>query len=279
MDSINYAVVFIEKNPHICGRMHFKPMFFTWKWKLLSCVQLFATPWTIQSMEFSSPEYWNALPFPSPGDLPNPGMEPRSPTLQADSLPAEPPGKPQEYWSGQPRPPPGELPDLGGNPGSPLQADSLPASYQGSPMVFSRANFKSVNTSLASKNTFVTQRQHLTWGGFTLKALMIKWRITEGWPPPIASYFIFIGGTSLYSKSGPPSWWIHVERVSNWKSGEEGPREVSQIPGLLLFGGLGALRHLKGWINLGARRTKIWSRACQDWGPSPHSTSGSSPQE
>ena len=115
-----------------------------------------------QSMEFSSPEYWSGVPFPSPGDLPNPGMEPRSPTLQADSLPAEPPGKPQEYWSGQPRPPPGELPDLGGNPGSPLQADSLPASYQGSPMVFSRANFKSVNTSLASKNTFVTQRQHLT---------------------------------------------------------------------------------------------------------------------
>ena len=45
-------------------------------------------------MEFSRPEYWSGLPFPSPGDLPNPGIEPRSPTLQADSLPAEPPGKP-----------------------------------------------------------------------------------------------------------------------------------------------------------------------------------------
>ena len=45
-------------------------------------------------MEFSRPEYWSVLPFPSPGDLPNPGIEPRSPTLQADSLPAEPPGKP-----------------------------------------------------------------------------------------------------------------------------------------------------------------------------------------
>ena len=52
------------------------------------------TPWTIQSMEFSRPEYWSGQPFPSPGDLPNPGIKPRSPALQADSLPAEPPGKP-----------------------------------------------------------------------------------------------------------------------------------------------------------------------------------------
>ena len=47
-------------------------------------------------MKFSRPEYWRGLPFPSPGDLPNPGIEPRSPTLQVDSLPAEPPGKPRE---------------------------------------------------------------------------------------------------------------------------------------------------------------------------------------
>ena len=45
-------------------------------------------------MEFSRPEYWSGYPFPSPGDLPNPGIEPRSPALQVDSLPAEPPGKP-----------------------------------------------------------------------------------------------------------------------------------------------------------------------------------------
>ena len=44
-------------------------------------------------MEFSRPEYWSGEPFPSPGDLPNPGIEPRSPTLQADSSPAEPQGK------------------------------------------------------------------------------------------------------------------------------------------------------------------------------------------
>ena len=63
-------------------------------WHSLSHVQLIATPWTIAcqaplSMGFSRQEYWNGLPFPSPGDLPNPGMEPESPELQADSLPIE----------------------------------------------------------------------------------------------------------------------------------------------------------------------------------------------
>ena len=47
----------------------------------------------IQSMEFSRPEYWSGWPFSSPGDLPNPGIEPRSPTLLVDSLPVEPQGK------------------------------------------------------------------------------------------------------------------------------------------------------------------------------------------
>ena len=56
------------------------------KGKSLSRVQLFATPWTVayqasQSMGFSRQEYWSGLPFPSPGDLPDPGIEPRSPTL------------------------------------------------------------------------------------------------------------------------------------------------------------------------------------------------------
>ena len=49
-------------------------------------------------MEFSRPEYWSGQPFPSPGDLPNPGIKPRSPTLQADSLPAEPQGKATMLW-------------------------------------------------------------------------------------------------------------------------------------------------------------------------------------
>ena len=57
-------------------------------------------PWTVVRqaslpMEFSRQEYWRGLPFPSPGDLPNPGIEPRSPALQTDSLPSEPAGKPK----------------------------------------------------------------------------------------------------------------------------------------------------------------------------------------
>ena len=67
--------------------------------KLLSRVQLFATPRTVAyqtslSMGFSRQEYWSGLPFPSPVYLPDPGIEPRPPTLQADALPSEPPGKP-----------------------------------------------------------------------------------------------------------------------------------------------------------------------------------------
>ena len=56
--------------------------------------RLFMTPRTMQPMEFSKPEYWSGLPCPYPGDLPNPGIEPRSLALWADSLPSEPPGKP-----------------------------------------------------------------------------------------------------------------------------------------------------------------------------------------
>ena len=72
------------------------------KVKSLSRVQLFATPWTVafqtpQSMEFSRQEYWGGLPFPSPGDLPDPGIKPRSPALQVDALPSEPPGKPYGF--------------------------------------------------------------------------------------------------------------------------------------------------------------------------------------
>ena len=52
------------------------------------------------SMEFSRPEYWSGQPFPSPVDLPNPGIKPRPPALQVDSLPAEPPGKPKNTGVG-----------------------------------------------------------------------------------------------------------------------------------------------------------------------------------
>ena len=61
--------------------------------------RLFETLWAVAyqaplSMGFSRQEYWSGMPFPSPRDLPDPGIEPRSPTLQADALPSEPPGKP-----------------------------------------------------------------------------------------------------------------------------------------------------------------------------------------
>ena len=67
--------------------------------KSLSRVRLFATPWTVAyqappSMGFSRQECWSGLPFLSPGDLLDPGMEPGSPALQADALPSEPPGNP-----------------------------------------------------------------------------------------------------------------------------------------------------------------------------------------
>ena len=71
----------------------------------LSHVQLFVTQWTVArqaplSMGFLRQEYWSGLPCPSPGDLPNPGIEPSSPALQVDSLPSEPPGKPMNTGVG-----------------------------------------------------------------------------------------------------------------------------------------------------------------------------------
>ena len=64
-----------------------------------SHAQLSATPWTVArqaplSTGFSRQEHWSGWPFASPGDLPDPGIKPRCPALQAGSLPSEPPGKP-----------------------------------------------------------------------------------------------------------------------------------------------------------------------------------------
>ena len=63
------------------------------------CLTLFATPWTTTHqaplfMGFPKQEYWNGLPFPFPGDIPDSGVKPRSLALPADSLPSEPPGNP-----------------------------------------------------------------------------------------------------------------------------------------------------------------------------------------
>ena len=76
------------------------------KVKSLSRVRLFAALWALAyqaslSMGFSRQEYWSGLPFPSPGDCPNSGTEPGSPTLQADALPSEPPGKLVEEFKGR----------------------------------------------------------------------------------------------------------------------------------------------------------------------------------
>ena len=70
------------------------------KVKSFSRVQLFVAPWTVAhqappSMGFSRQEYWSGLPLPSPGDLPDPGIEPGSPALEADVLTSKPPGKPK----------------------------------------------------------------------------------------------------------------------------------------------------------------------------------------
>ena len=71
------------------------------KVKSLNPLGLFEIPWTVAyqtppSMGFSRQEYWSGLPFPSPGDLPDPGIKPVSPELQADALLSEPPGSPSQ---------------------------------------------------------------------------------------------------------------------------------------------------------------------------------------
>ena len=96
------------------------------KVKSFSRVGLFATPWTVayqapQSVEFSRKEYWSGLPFPSPGDLPNPGIKSGSPALQADALPSEPPGDP------------GSIPGSGRSPGE-GNGNPLQYSYLENPM-------------------------------------------------------------------------------------------------------------------------------------------------
>ena len=84
--------------PYFCLKPQAPTSFSLSKVNLLSRVPLFVTPQTVAyqaslSMGFSRWEYWSGLPFPCPGDLPDPGIEPGSPALQADALPSEPPGK------------------------------------------------------------------------------------------------------------------------------------------------------------------------------------------
>ena len=93
----NNIVIYMCVCVCVCVCIHIYIYIVKVKLKLLSHVRLFATPWTVAyqappSVGFSRQEYWSGLPFPSPGDLPNPGIEPGSPALQADALPSEPPG-------------------------------------------------------------------------------------------------------------------------------------------------------------------------------------------
>ena len=85
----NFSILFLPTSLLFCMKV---------KVMLLSRVRLFTTPSTVayqapQSMEFSRQEYWSRLPFPSPWDLLDLGIEPGSPSLRANALPSEPPGK------------------------------------------------------------------------------------------------------------------------------------------------------------------------------------------
>ena len=87
----------VERETEYSKNTYYMPITYTrLKVKSLSRVRFFAIPWTVAhqappSMEFSRQEYWSGLPFPSPEDLPNSEIEPRSSALQVDALPSEPP--------------------------------------------------------------------------------------------------------------------------------------------------------------------------------------------
>ena len=100
---IQYIFFKLPLNSDVCLLYNYSCQSLRSEVKWLSRVRLFATPWTVAyqapSMGFSRQEYWSGLPFPSPGDLPNPEIEPGSPALWADALPSEPPGKPCQSLS------------------------------------------------------------------------------------------------------------------------------------------------------------------------------------
>ena len=109
---------------------------------MFSHVQLFATPWTIAcraplSMGFSRQEYQCGLSCPPPRDLPSPGIKPRSPSLQVDSLLSEPPGKPKNTEVGSLSLLEGERPNTEIKPVFPArQADSLAVELPGEPQIW-----------------------------------------------------------------------------------------------------------------------------------------------
>ena len=97
------VIIFLPRSKHLLIPWLQSPSAVILKVKLFSHVRLFATVsnQAPPSMGFSRQEYCSGLPFPSPGDLPDPGMEPRSLALQADALTSEPPGKPRNDFGAQ----------------------------------------------------------------------------------------------------------------------------------------------------------------------------------
>ena len=87
-------IIWFQRTPGILKIIVLKKGFRTLESESLSHVRLFVTPWTLQFIEFSRPEYWSGWPISSPTDLPNPGIKLGSPALQADSLPTGLSGKP-----------------------------------------------------------------------------------------------------------------------------------------------------------------------------------------
>ena len=101
LSDFHLVIMFLQKNPVKCKQCH------VWKWKWSHSVMSDSvTAWTVAyqaspSMGFSKQEYWSELPFPSPGDLPDPGIKPRSLVLQADTWPSEPQGKPRSCMASE----------------------------------------------------------------------------------------------------------------------------------------------------------------------------------
>ena len=96
----------IRRNARVLGKIHIPPEGgVAFRWALSRIFHFLPVlihsglyPARLLGLEvFSRQEYWSALPCPPPGDLPNPGIKPRSPSLQADTLPSKPPGKPKEF--------------------------------------------------------------------------------------------------------------------------------------------------------------------------------------
>ena len=106
-------------------------------WKSLSRVRLYSTPWTIQSMEFSRPVYWRGVAFPFSRGSSQPRDPTQPSRIVGRFFTSWATREAQEYWSGYPIPFPEDLPDPGIKPGSPaLQADSLPTELSGKPIIW-----------------------------------------------------------------------------------------------------------------------------------------------